>query len=86
MTLNDPLCGYTVIENPALTQPEEKTGIRTWRERLLSRPWRPLRATKVVIDQVPSREFYVCNETRRIVMHPAMKAEVMRAIDGRGNQ
>ena len=24
MILNDPLCGYTVIENPALTQPDEK--------------------------------------------------------------
>ena len=49
---------------------------RTWRERLLSRPWQPFRATRTVVPKVPSRQ--ILHFGNRLVMHPAMLEEVRR--------
>ena len=75
------LNGYRVIEDPALTKPEVQKVMRTWRQRFFTLPWRPLQAIKVIVNQVPSREVHICDRTRIAVMHPAMKAEVLRSID-----
>lgn len=43
---------------------------RTWRERLFSRPWRPLQATYTVVPQVPSDQ--ILQTPDGLVMHPEM--------------
>lgn len=43
---------------------------RTWKERLFSKPWKPLRKTRTVVPMVPSREIYCTNDC--IIMHPAI--------------
>lgn len=52
--LPETLGGYRIV----VCRPTTKTVKRTWRERLFSRPWRPLKKTKVVIvpSVVPTNE------------------------------
>ena len=45
------LMGLRIIENPLMVEDGEPYEIRrTWRERLFSWPWRPLRATRMVVQ------------------------------------
>lgn len=74
--------GYQIIEDSTLIQTEIKKVPRTWRERFFTLPWRPLKATKLIVNQIPSREFYMCHKTRALVMHPALKAEILQSIEG----
>ncbi len=59
-----------IIESLWCTDPEERTVTRTWRERLLTRPWRPWERTKTVTVQVPSKTGYFLDYGRTLVMHP----------------
>lgn len=64
--------GMRVIESPYLTQPGTPYTVRrTWRERLFSRPWRPLVVTRTVVPQVPYDGVVKLNE-HTLVMHPEM--------------
>lgn len=63
------LMGMRVITNEMLTEAGEPYQVRRpWRERLLSRPWRPFQATRTIVPQVPSKQVYRMNGT--LVMHP----------------
>ena len=78
--LNDMLCGFRIIENPMLTVAGEPYTVkRTWKERLFSKPWRPTRATKTIVPQVPSRE--VVQYGRTLIMHPVLKKELLVKLD-----
>lgn len=62
--------GYRVIESPGLVQDGEPYTVRrSWRERLLTRPWRPLVSVRTIVPQVPYRGF-VQVDAHTIVMHP----------------
>lgn len=64
------LSGFRVIESEYLTEAGEPVQVRrSWRERLFSRPWRPLRQTRTVIPQVPMKGGYRLGK-HTIVMHP----------------
>ncbi len=46
---------------------------RTWKERLLTRPWRPWQTTKKIANMVPDANFYMLAKPKNtVVMHPAM--------------
>jgi hypothetical protein len=78
------LAGFRVIESPYLTQPGDPVTVRrTWRERLLSLPWRPFVATRVVIPQVPYRGFVRLN-AHTIAMHPETLRELRKVTQGEG--
>ena len=49
--------GVPVIASPHITETQEIA--RTWRERLFSLPWRPLRKTKTVV--VPRKDLFWVN-------------------------
>ena len=62
--------GVKIIVNENLTEDGEPYEItRTWKERLFTLPWKPLRKTKTVIPQVPSSQIYGL-EDGTFVMHP----------------
>lgn len=64
--------GMRVVESVWLTQSGTPYEVRrTWRERLFTRPWRPLRATRTVVPQVPYEGAVQLNATT-IAMHPAI--------------
>lgn len=46
---------------------EEK---RSWKERLFSLPWNPLKSTKTVVPKVPSRQVLILGDT--VIVHPNM--------------
>ena len=73
------LYGMPVFTNPHMTEAGEPYEVRrTWRERLLSRPWRPLQATRTVVPQVPSRA--IIKAGARLICHPAMLDEIREAV------
>lgn len=65
------MIGTKIITSVHLT--ETCIVARTWKERLLSWPWRPWKSVNVII--VPSKECYKLADGT-VVMHPAMYAEV----------
>ena len=49
--------GVKIIESLLMVEDGEPYEVkRSWRERLFSRPWRPLLPTRTVIPKVPKRE------------------------------
>ncbi len=73
--------GLKIQESLYLTEPGEPMQVRrSWRERLWSWPWRPWRATKTIVPQVPSKSFYLIgNDT--VLCHPAQVAELRRKVE-----
>ena len=63
-----------VVLSELMTEPKTLNVRRTWRERLCSRPWRPLVAVKTITIQVPSEAVRVWNG--KVLMHPALFAEL----------
>ncbi len=52
--------GMRTLTSPYLMEDGDPVQVRrSWRERLLSRPWRPWQATRVVTTKVPYRGFVV---------------------------
>jgi len=49
---------------------------RGWVDRLFTRPWTPLKATRTAIPQVPSKE--VLRFGDRMVMHPEIYMRLLR--------
>jgi hypothetical protein len=58
-----------IIECPVCTVTEQRLARRSWRERLLSWPWRPWQATKHVSVEVPDERLYTFGNV--VVCHPA---------------
>lgn len=68
--------GLHIITSPYLEQDGEPYTVRrTWRERLFTRPWRPLISTRVVVPRIPYRGAVQISKTT-LVMHP----ETFRAL------
>lgn len=68
--------GKDVILNELMTQTKSETVDRSIMERLFSRPWNPMKKTKVILKTVPSRECYITGS--RVIMHPAMWEEIRK--------
>ena len=67
-----------VIEDSNMVEDGEPFEVnRTWRERILSFPWRPFKSTKTFTPKVPMRKAYMFDGN--VVMHPAMVAEYLKA-------
>jgi len=74
------LYGMKIVENALLTVAGAPYEVpRTWRERLFTRPWKPLNRTRTVVPQVPSRQIYTLTGGV-LVMHPAMAAEIRKKV------
>lgn len=72
--MNTILMGYPVIYSVYCGTYEDKIVPRTWRERLLSRPWRPWEKTKTVNEFVPN--VLMVGSPPIIVAHPSLKDAV----------
>lgn len=83
------LRGLAVVENPNLVVPVQVKRFRqvprTWRERLLGRPWRPWQATKLQeteeTEWVPDQAVYVVDG--RMVCHPEVARKISEAMEDR---
>jgi hypothetical protein len=74
------LRGLKIIESVYLTEPGDPIEVRrSWKERLFSRPWHPLKKTRTFIPQVPMRGAYRLGNDS-VVMHPAMAAKLRHAL------
>lgn len=72
--------GMRVIESTYLEQDGEPyTARRTWRERLFTRPWRPLVRTYTVVPRIPYQGFVQLNATT-LVMHPATYRQLRESL------
>lgn len=72
--------GLKIITTPELMERGEPIQVRyTWRERLISWPWRPWVATYTRIPLVPSSRIYRMGHS--LVMHPQM-VDRLRTISG----
>jgi hypothetical protein len=70
--------GLSIFENATLTEDGEPyEHPRTWKERLFTRPWRPLKATRTVIPQVPMKTVF--KTQFGLVMHPET-AKAMKSV------
>ncbi len=73
-----PFVGVQITTDVNMVEPGAPCEVRrTWRERLFSRPWRPLQATRTVVPMVPSRQ--ILRFANRLVMHPTMLDELQKA-------
>ena len=52
--------------------------IRAWKERLFTRPWQPLKVTKIIVPKVPRKQIWRVNNT--LIMHPEMANKLKRQI------
>lgn len=74
------LASFRIVESAAMTQagpPQEVR--RTWRERLLGRPWNPWQATRLVPTQVPRRD--IARVGNNLVMHPSVAAALRERLE-----
>ena len=77
------LIGMQVRTNPLLTVAGPPVKVRrAWRERLFSRPWKPWRATRTVIPQIPDPHAMLVGNL--LIMHPDTWARMRRELDERG--
>jgi hypothetical protein len=62
--------GYKIILNSNLVIDAKPIAmVRTWKERLFTRPWKPFLAIKMIKSQVPDPNgYFLGNDT--MVMHP----------------
>jgi len=68
--------GMRVFEDVSMTEDGIPYDVRkTWRERLLSWPWNPLKKFRRVVPQVPKKEAYVLSK-KMMVMHPEMARQL----------
>jgi len=70
-----PLGSIRLIESVWCTVSEERAIRRTWRERLLSWPWRPWVAEKTIVVQIPDKHVYQIDRYT-FVCHPAIAKQV----------
>lgn len=65
------LNGFQIIEDERLTINGDPYKVdRTWKERLFTLPWRPLRSFRYQRDQIPSTQ--VIQNGNKLIMHPAI--------------
>lgn len=75
------LFGLSIVESIHCVVDGEPIEVRrTWKERLLSWPWRPIQRTKTVISKVPYQGGYQMGN--KIIMHPEIAARLCAELDG----
>jgi hypothetical protein len=76
MNINNIFSGVRIIESLSMVKSGTPYEIRrSWKERLLTRPWRPHAATRWVTPIVPSTEAMQL-PNGDLVMHPEMAAKL----------
>ena len=70
--------GFEIVENQNMLVNDGPPIKRTWRERLFSRPWRPLVTHRQPMK--PDPDFIVSHDERTIFCHPATARELRVAI------
>lgn len=79
MCLTDYL-GFQIITSIHMVEPGEPyDSPRSWRTRLLTRPWRPLRATERITPMVPSSK--AVRMGNRLIMHPEMAEALEHSVN-----
>lgn len=77
--------GMPIYESDQLVIDGEPYKVRrSWRERLLTRPWRPWHAIKWVTPKIPNPNFFVSNGEpfgRCIYAHPETARKLYEKID-----
>lgn len=73
------LDGVKIIEDRNMVVDGEPYEVqRTWRERLFTRPWRPLKTVNIVIPKIPSKQ--VIQYDGSWIMHPTMATKLKEEI------
>lgn len=78
--LYDHIMGITLLESEFFTIPKKQIVNRSWRERLLSWPWRPWITEKEIEIRVPDTNLYRMN-SHTFVGHPATVAQIKNKLD-----
>jgi hypothetical protein len=68
-----------IIQDSNLVKITTKTVERTWKERLLSWPWRPWKSTKAITIEEPDMDYYVIAQGV-IVCHPTAARVLMDSL------
>lgn len=71
----DTLPSFDLRESVYCTVSEERVVRRTWKERLLSWPWKPWVAEKTIFIQVPDEHVYQIGRYT-FVCHPAIAKQI----------
>ena len=75
------LGGLRIIESLSMTMTGPSYTVqRTWRERLLSWPWKPWKKECTMAMQVPSKKVLVCDSMGVMIMHPETARALRDAI------
>lgn len=75
----DQLFGVRLIATPLLVDKETRIVQRSWRERLFSLPWQPLRPWKEVVTTVPAKKALVM-EDGTWYMHPTTLEQLRKKL------
>lgn len=72
---------YLIIADESLVVPGPPEIIkRTWKERLFSMPWKPLKKTKTVATWLPSPKVIMSEASRTITAHTVVAKEMIEQI------
>ena len=72
--------GTRIVINPLLTEAGEPfERVRTWKERLFTRPWLPFKKTQTVVPQVPLKTAFKLPKGS-LAMHPVLANELRTMI------
>ena len=76
--------GLQIVENQDMVVEDGITIVkRSWRERIFSRPWRPLQRTKEIIRFVPDPYVYLIRDRNIIIAHPITVIKLHQEIQKR---
>ena len=72
------ISGIQIIESDQMVERKETEVLRTWKERLFSFPWKPLKKSKTVVTYIPKQE--ILQYGNMIVCHPAVAARIRKEL------
>ena len=78
--------GLRIVEDPNMTIAGKPYRVkRTWRERLFTKPWKPLWRYRTIVPQVPRKEIFMAPGNLAI-MHPVIAMKLKEEIGRRNNK
>lgn len=81
-TLPSMYMGLRLVSNASMVIPRTTITRRTWRERLFSRPWTPLKAITVTVTHEPYPEVFRIKDY--LVGHPDTLAKLIEGLEATG--
>ena len=72
---------YTITETPYMADTVSVQRRRGWRERLFSRPWRPLEKYRYSTQEVPRRDIMILENEKMLIMHPTVAIEFRKMLE-----